>query len=368
MRRIFASGFRAGFVSSFRWKLSELNCNDKGSRFSDRDYDPSKPRLHVLAQRLTRSSPTRTNDQDSSFPSMMRLGVGEGDRTHIHVPAVSIQPDDLFNCTGHAADVPSQCSSVIGRNDCIGGFAKQVSHGLVWLDRNFWTNHRCSGRQLVVVQMPVAHGVSRKSMKSVQITRLPAPPPDAKRTSRVSLCQKSVIRCPTPKVGSCLKNVTMSNSLEELARGVARVQGQPAGKEEDSEARDKNGPLLVPKSARVVSGRQHHRLRMLVDHLMCRDGRVVESLLERRAVRTLAARRSHPSVPHRSWSVLPVWKGARAPSGRTRRSPRCPGCLFEQSFCPGSSASSRFTASCCSDGSLPSFSRFGSSKLPRFHR
>ena len=42
MRRIFASGFRAGFVLSFRWIQSELNCSDKGSRFSDRDYDPSK--------------------------------------------------------------------------------------------------------------------------------------------------------------------------------------------------------------------------------------------------------------------------------------------------------------------------------------
>ena len=32
IRRIFASGFRAGFVLSFRWIPSELNCSDEGSR------------------------------------------------------------------------------------------------------------------------------------------------------------------------------------------------------------------------------------------------------------------------------------------------------------------------------------------------
>ena len=56
-------------------------------------------------------------------------------------------------------------------------------------------------------------------------------------------------------------------SFEELAREVARVRG------EDSETSDENGPLLVPKSGRVVPGRRHRRVRMLVDHLKCRDGR-----------------------------------------------------------------------------------------------
>ena len=39
---------------------------------------------------------------------------------------------------------------------------------------------------------------------------------------------------------------------EELAREVARVQGQPASKVEDSETSDESGPLPVPKSARVA--------------------------------------------------------------------------------------------------------------------
>ena len=66
-------------------------------------------------------------------------------------------------------------------------------------------------------------------------------------------------------------HVAVSKSLVVLASDVAQVEGQLAGKEEDSETSDESGPLPVPKSARAVSGRRHHRLRMLVDHLMCRD-------------------------------------------------------------------------------------------------
>ena len=122
-------------------------------------------------------------------------------------------------------------------------------------------------------------------MKNAQITRRLVLLPDAKRSSRVSPCQKSVIRCPTLEVVSCLKNEKMSKSLEELAREVVRVQGQPAGKEEDRGTSDESGSMQVPKSARVVSGRRHHRLLMPIDDLMCRDGELEELLLERRAVK-----------------------------------------------------------------------------------
>ena len=58
--------------------------------------------------------------------------------------------------------------------------------------------------------------------------------------------------------------------VEESPSAATRscASTKPAGKEEDSETSDESGPLPVPKSARVVSGRRHHRLRMLVDHLM----------------------------------------------------------------------------------------------------
>ena len=95
---------------------------------------------------------------------------------------------------------------------------------------------------MIRVQKPLSHDVPRISVKSAQMTQLLAPLPDATRPSRVSPCRRSVIRCPTPKVLSCLKNVAVSQSLEELAREFARVQGQPAGREEDSETSDENGP------------------------------------------------------------------------------------------------------------------------------
>ena len=85
----------------------------------------------------------------------------------------------------------------------------------------------------------------------------------------------------------------MSKGLDELARKAARVQGPPAKKEEDG---DESGPVQVLKAARVVSGRTHHRLRMSIDPLMCRDGKLEDLLLERKAVNTLAARRIYQTA------------------------------------------------------------------------
>ena len=59
---------------------------------------------------------------------------------------------------------------------------------------------------------------------------------------------------------------------------VARVQGQLAGTEDDSDTSDENVPLPVLKSAQVISGWRHHRLRNQVNRLMCRDGKLEDSL------------------------------------------------------------------------------------------
>ena len=84
---------------------------------------------------------------------------------------------------------------------------------------------------------------------------------------------------------------------DDLAPGeVARVHGQPAGKEAGSESGDESGPLLVPTSARVVSGRLHHRLRIPTYHMICRDETLEKWLMERRAVRTLAARQCYETA------------------------------------------------------------------------
>ena len=108
---------------------------------------------------------------------------------------------------------------------------------LAWLDRNFRMNRRCGGRQLGVVQKPATHRVMKIDENCLSCSFLGPSSPDAKRQSRVSPCQKSAIRCPTPAVAPGPKSMTHSTSLGKLARVVARVQGQPAGKEVEQRKR-----------------------------------------------------------------------------------------------------------------------------------
>ena len=72
-------------------------------------------------------------------------------------------------------------------------------------------------------------------MKYAQMPRFLALPKDAKRPLRVSLCQRSVPPVPDAKTGVLSEECGSAKSLEELVCEVARVQGQAAGKEEDSE-------------------------------------------------------------------------------------------------------------------------------------
>ena len=95
MRRIFASGFRAGFDLSFRWIPSELNSSDKGSRLFDRDYDPNKSLLDF---------------QNTVFTSTDW-------RPRLFVPwcawvLVKLTLHLMSMCTGHAAAVSSFGSSI----------------------------------------------------------------------------------------------------------------------------------------------------------------------------------------------------------------------------------------------------------------
>ena len=200
LRRVFASGFKAGFVSPFRWIPSELDYSYKGRWFFDRNYHPSKSLLHVLAQRLTRPPPARTSDQDVVFLHGCTWMLAKLIVRLIFLPAVSVQShalsDDLSSCTGHAAAV------LFRRNGCIGGFEKQMSHGslapLTWC-----------GLPAGVVGSQFLDESQMQWSSAGSGTTL-TPPPDAKRPSKVSPCQKSGIRCPTPKMASCLKSVTMS--------------------------------------------------------------------------------------------------------------------------------------------------------------
>ena len=82
MRRTFASWLQDRFCLIVQVDTVRV----EGSRFFDRDYDPSKSLLHVLAQRLS-----RTCDHDCLSPSLMHPVVGEVDLvSHVHVPAVIV--------------------------------------------------------------------------------------------------------------------------------------------------------------------------------------------------------------------------------------------------------------------------------------
>ena len=68
---------------------------------------------------------------------------------------------------------------------------------------------------------------------------------------------------------------------------------------------------------------------MLVDDLLCRGGRSEESLLERRAVRILAARRMGTFLKIVKERALPLVEDVEIDS---------PGCAFERLLCPWSLA------------------------------
>ena len=343
MRRIFASGFRAGFVLSFRWIPSELNNFDKGSRFLNCDYDSIKSLCHV--QRLTRTSPSRASDQDCSSPSPMHLDGGQVD-FRSHVPVSGRMHHLMISRVSRGMRQPSHLNGLpFPGHDCIGDFGMQMLHGSMTF---------CGlPPGLVVLQFLDESQMQWSSVDTVtgachtrSPTKISEKCPDYAASGRSSRRQTTVVS-------------DLSSGARRQSRRQSRSRVWPAGKEEDSDTSDENGPPLVPNSARVVSGRQHHCLRMLVDHLMCRDGRSEESLPEQRAERTLAARRNYQN---RSRDVPQICKGARAPSGRRPRNRWC--------FCndrlvqgvqhhPGSQLLAVMDR-------WPSFSRFGSSKLPRF--
>ena len=173
--------------------------------------------------------------------------------SHVRLSAVSIKshvPSDVLSKrTRHAATVSLQWPSVIRKNHCIselmsyGTFAPITLFGPFFVQLNLnRMNRRYSGRQLILVQKTVVHEVPRRSMQSVQITGLLS----LLQTSsdRRESCQRFVLRFPTSKVISRLKNVAVLKGLEELACQITRQPVESADKEKDSEVSDKNGLYL----------------------------------------------------------------------------------------------------------------------------
>ena len=148
----------------------------------------------------------------------------------------------------------------------------------------------------------------------------------------MTLYQRSVLRCPTPKLVSCLKNVEVSKSLEELEREVSRAQGQQVGKEEYSETSVENG---LSTSAEVGMGSVWATTQPFAhagrsfDVSRWNVGRIG------RGAKSCEDTRNATELPNRSWDVPLICTVARAPSGRRRQNRRSPSCVFEQLLCPG---------------------------------
>ena len=164
--------------------------------------------------------------------------------------------------------------------------------------------------------------------------------------------------------GSCCgdlsESLTHSKSLDMLARVVARFQGQPAGKEEESDTTDVNEPLLAPKSAEQRPPPSHSGLSLDVQ----KKCEFKASLVMRRAVRTLTTRRIRPlprgqllkCVKERSLHLV---KDVEVNDGQDASRKDC----FVMGI-PHHHGSQLLAAVMAR---WPSFSRFGSSQLPWNH-
>ena len=164
------------------------------------------------------------------------------------------------------------------------------------------------------------------------------------------------------RAASCQTVVTISDTLEELAREVARAQGQHTGREEDSETSDESGQLRVPKSARVVSGRRNHRLRILVAICDVETGSQ-KNRSWNEGVRTVAERRNYQTalgsfLKFVQKRTLPLVADGEIDAALVAYSNDC--------FLQGAQHHHGSQLLAAVMDRWPSFSRFGSRILPRF--
>ena len=336
-----------------------LNCSDKGSCFFDRDFDPSKSLLHVLAWHLPRISPARPCGQDCFFPLMTHLDDGEVDlASHVLVPAVILQShapsDHLSDCGTCGARLISKVFRLLG---------EMIAPEVVVI--RWVMSLRCPS-----TWCGLPPGMVRSQLlDESQIHRLSAGSgTEARHAQRLMKIDENCPCCsisglssrrqapveseflpeicnPTPDANSGVFAKTYDELHESLEDGtrLRPARWQRGGQRNQRRKR----ALLVPKFARAISGRRHHRLRNPVDHRMSRwkVGRVADA---KRCKGTLGTAESSD----RSWQVPQVCDGARVRPGRKRQSLRCPSRVSERLHCPGSSTSPWFTASCCRDGSL----------------
>ena len=169
------------------------------------------------------------------FPSPIDLDGGQVDvRSVMFVPSVSVQtraPSDTIVCVddygmqmSHGSFAPLTCCEA--PPGLVGSHFLDEEAQMQWTPAGVGTE-ACHARSLTEIHESSPNwstsGTSCRRETPVENESLPIP-------------------SPTPKVVSCLKSVTVSRSLEKLAREVARVRGRPAGKDEHGETSDESGP------------------------------------------------------------------------------------------------------------------------------
>ena len=200
-------------------------------------------------------------------------------------------------------------SSVTGKNVCNSGFMSHGSCAPVTFCR---PSQELVGSQMIPDESQMQWSSGRYGCRSLSHTHSregPRTSDRSKRPSRVSPCQRCVLRCPTPKV------MTMSKSLEELARVVARVQGSDSmTKRRTAKPATKTGLCLCRFPHGCFLDDDTTSCACMVDHLKCRDARARKKSLS--GAKSCEDTRSTTELSNRSWDVPQICEGARAPSGR----------------------------------------------------
>ena len=148
--------------------------------------------------------------------------------------------------------------------------------------------------------------------------------------------KKSAIRCQTPKVASWLKrcddlqesrgSATRDCASSRPARWQRVGQRNQRRRRASTCAEVRTGVFWTTTPPPAHAGRSSRKI----------------SLLQRKVVRSFAARQNHQTALGKFLNIL----------GQRRQNRRYFGRVFQRLLCSGNSASYWFTALCCSDGSL----------------
>ena len=311
-----------------------------------------QPRLFFS---VTGSSGTKTGFLSHWCPSMS---------VKLTLHLTSMCPQCLFNHMRYAMISPTARDMrrlfhlkgvPFWEHDCTGGLEHQLCHVslvpltcLAWLDRSFSINRGFGGRQLGAVQKPVAHRVFRRSTKTVQVARF-----RASSSRRLAPAESESF----PEICSPVSDASCGGVFEKCDKFPEPGDAGTSGCASSRPVRWQRGGQPHQRRKRACRSSHGQSLdndttacALWVDHLMCGDGKLEESLLKRRAVRAIAGRQSRRTVLGKFFKcvkerVLHLVEDVEVNDGRVAYPNDC-------WLCPGSSTSPWFSVSCCLDKSL----------------